>query len=92
MTLDGPITLTELVAVLRDCAGEDEDVDLDGDIADRSFTDLGYDSIALLETAARMADRFGLHLDNATVTGLETPAELLRHLNQALAGSGEACG
>lgn len=92
MTDNGPITLTELVAVLRDCAGEDEGVDLGGDIADRAFTDLGYDSIALLETAARMADRFGLRLDNATLTCLETPAELLRHLNRAATRAGEACG
>ena len=92
MTDNGPITLTELVAVLRDCAGQDEDVDLGGDIADRTFTDLGYDSIALLETAARMADRFVLHLVNTALTGLETPGELLSHLNQAATGTGETRG
>ncbi|GAA2425877.1 acyl carrier protein [Actinomadura vinacea] len=88
MTDDG-ITLPDLVTALRECAGEDENVDLGGDIGDRTFTDLGYDSIALLETSARMADRFGLDLDDDVLTGLETPTELLRYLNEAFTKAGE---
>ncbi|XVQ11787.1 acyl carrier protein [Spirillospora sp. CA-255316] len=90
MTHDGRITLTDLVTVLRQCAGEDENVDLGGDIADRTFTELGYDSIALLETSARMAERFGLDLDDDVLADLLTPAALLRYLNRVAAGNGEA--
>ncbi|GGQ20608.1 act minimal PKS acyl carrier protein [Actinomadura coerulea] len=89
MAQDGPITLTDLVAVLRDCAGEDDGVDLGGDIADRAFTDLGYDSVAMMEVSARMVERFGLRLDEARLFELGTPAEMLRCLNQAAAGDGE---
>jgi act minimal PKS acyl carrier protein len=83
MTNDRSITLTDLVTVLRECAGEAEGVDLDGDVADRTFDELGYDSIALLETCARMADRHGLHIDDDVVGELRTPDELVRYLNQA---------
>ncbi|GAA3932697.1 acyl carrier protein [Actinomadura viridis] len=89
MTNDGRITLAQLVSVLRECAGEDEGVDLSGDIGDRTFTDLGYDSLALLETSARMAERFRLELDDDVIGELTTPAELLRYLNDAPAKSGE---
>jgi len=90
MTHDGPITLTDLVAVLRQCAGEADGVDLGGDIADRTFTELGYDSIALLETSARMAERYGLDLDDDVLADMVTPAALLRYLNRVATGAGEA--
>ncbi|TDD89852.1 acyl carrier protein [Actinomadura rubrisoli] len=83
MLREDRITLADLVAVLRECAGEDESVDLGGDIGDQPFTDLGYDSIALLETSARMADRFGLVLDDDVLGELVSPADLLRYLNGA---------
>ncbi|MEU9838385.1 acyl carrier protein [Actinomadura sp. NPDC048032] len=89
MAEDGPITLTDLVAVLRACAGESDGVDLGGDIADHAFTDLGYDSVAMMEVSARMVERFGLRLDEDRLFDLRTPAEMLRCLNRAAAGDGE---
>ncbi|WP_141576734.1 acyl carrier protein [Actinomadura sp. WMMA1423] len=89
MAPDGPISLTDLVSVLRDCAGETDGVDLGGDIADRAFTDLGYDSVALMEVSARLAERFGLELDEDAAFDLGTPAEMLRRLNRAAAAEGE---
>ncbi|MGO4426204.1 actinorhodin polyketide synthase, partial [Streptomyces sp. MCAF7] len=32
------MTLAELTTLLRECAGEDETVDLDGDVLDTPFT------------------------------------------------------
>jgi act minimal PKS acyl carrier protein len=90
MAQDGPITLTDLVIILRACAGEVDGVDLAGDIADRAFTDLGYDSVAMMEVSARMVERFGLELDEDRLFALGTPAEMLRCLNQAATGDGEA--
>jgi minimal PKS acyl carrier protein len=83
MTNDHRITMTDLVTVLRECAGEAEGVDLDGDVGDRTFDELGYDSIALLETCARLADRHRLRLDDDMIGQRLTLAGLLRHLNQA---------
>ncbi|MEU8120489.1 acyl carrier protein [Spirillospora sp. NPDC049024] len=89
MAQDGPITLTDLVTVLRACAGEADGVDLGGDIADREFADLGYDSVALMEVSARMAERFGLELDEDALSDPATPAEMLSRLNRAAAADGE---
>jgi act minimal PKS acyl carrier protein len=78
------LTLTELVAVLAQCAGVDEDVDLGGDILQTPFFDLGYDSLALLETSARVAERYGITLTDDEVSTMETPGAFLELVNNRL--------
>jgi act minimal PKS acyl carrier protein len=79
------ITLDDLVLVLTECAGADDDVTLTGQNLDVPFTDLGYDSLALLETAALMKHRFGVDLTDEEVTGIETHREFLDRVNHAAA-------
>ncbi|GAA3983912.1 acyl carrier protein [Streptomyces sp. NBC_01352] len=79
------ITLNDLVRVLTECAGADEDVALTAQKLDVPFTDLGYDSLALLETAALMKQRFGATLTDEDVTEIETPREFLDRVNHAAA-------
>jgi act minimal PKS acyl carrier protein len=79
------LTLEELVGILRESAGEDEDVDLGGDISDTPFTDLGYDSLALLETAGRVQRDFGIALDDDVLGAAETPRLFLAAVNKRLA-------
>ncbi|MEU9957285.1 acyl carrier protein [Streptomyces sp. NPDC050982] len=79
------ITLDDLVLVLTECAGADDDITLNGQNLDLPFTDLGYDSLALLETAALMKHRFGVELTDEEVTGIETPREFLDRVNHAAA-------
>jgi act minimal PKS acyl carrier protein len=78
-------TLDQLVATLRECAGEDESVDLTADILDTTFEDLGYDSLALLNTVTRIErDRgIGLPEDEAVGEGA-TPRQLLRLVNERI--------
>jgi len=52
------ITLDDLRRIMRESAGADESVDLDGDIAAVPFEDLGYDSLALLEMSAVVRQEF----------------------------------
>ena len=52
-------TLDDLRRILRACAGEAESIDLDGDIVDIPFDELGYDSLALLELASRVEREYG---------------------------------
>jgi act minimal PKS acyl carrier protein len=75
------VTIADLRRILRDAAGAEEDVDLDGDILDVEFADLGYDSLALLETAARITQEFGVKLDDAVVVDANTPRKLLTAAN-----------
>jgi minimal PKS acyl carrier protein len=79
------ITIEDLKRILRTAAGEVEGNDLDGDILDQTFTGLGYDSLALLETAGRIEREYGIKLDDSTIADSETPRALLAAVNEQLA-------
>lgn len=78
------LTQTELVIAIRAAAGDSELADLDGDILDRRFDDLGYDSLALLEVAATLRRAHGITLPDDAVVELSTPGELLRAVNEGV--------
>jgi act minimal PKS acyl carrier protein len=77
-------TLADLVVMLRACAGQDESVDLDGDIRDSLFGDLGYDSLALFNTVSRIERERGISLDDDAVAAAATPRDLLEMINSRL--------
>lgn len=79
------LTIDEMVRLLRECAGEDEDVDLDGDILDVAFDDLGYDSLALFNTVSRIERDYGVRLPDEVVVEAHTPRHLLEVINKSLA-------
>ncbi|HEV2376981.1 MAG TPA: acyl carrier protein [Streptosporangiaceae bacterium] len=81
------LTLRGLIDIMRECAGVDETVDLDSEVGDVSFEDLGYDSVALLETAGRIEREFGVVLGDETVEEAKTPQLLLDCVNQRIAGA-----
>jgi act minimal PKS acyl carrier protein len=81
----GQLTIDDLKRILREAAGQDEGIDLDGDILDTSFEDLGYDSLALLETGSRIEREHGIELEDTSVTVVETPRALLAVVNEQLA-------
>lgn len=74
----------EFTRILREAAGEDEAVDLSGDIADTPFTELGYDSLALLEVAGRIARDYGVSLADEELDTVETPRAFVDLVNEAL--------
>lgn len=78
------ITITELTSLLRECAGEDETVDLDGGVLDTAFADLGYDSLALLQTTGRIERDYGVTIDEDAVSEAETPRQYLAVVNESL--------
>jgi act minimal PKS acyl carrier protein len=78
-------TITEFIQVLRDCAGEDEEINLDGDILDVSFEELGYDSLALLNTVSRIERDRGVNLGDDIVAEATTPGALLKIVNETFA-------
>lgn len=80
-------TLAELVARLRKYAGQEESVDLDGDIADAAFDDLGYDSLALLNTIGSIEREYGVGLDDDTAAKARTPRQLVDMVNSRLGQS-----
>ena len=79
------LTIDDLKQIMRECAGEDDAVSLEGDILDTSFLDLGYDSLALLETAALVKRQYGVTVSDEDLHGIETPRAFLTKVNSVLA-------
>ncbi|MFZ4156257.1 acyl carrier protein [Streptomyces pseudogriseolus] len=77
--------LDDLKALLRECAGEEEGVDLDGDVVDVPFAELGYDSLAILQTTGRIERDFDIALDEEALDEADTPRAYLDLVNGALA-------
>ncbi|MEV7192636.1 acyl carrier protein [Streptomyces sp. NPDC093510] len=79
--------LADLTRILREGAGADDGTDLDGDILDRDFDDLGYESLALLETAGRIEREYGIALDDDVFADSRTPRALIAAVNGLLSAS-----
>ncbi|MEV6638497.1 acyl carrier protein [Amycolatopsis sp. NPDC051371] len=76
------LSIEDLRGILVGCAGGDA---LPDDIADVSFEELGYDSLALIETAAALKRDRGLVVPDDLITEARTPGELLRLINDRIA-------
>lgn len=80
-------TIEDLKQVMRECAGEDESISLDGEIGGLSFDQLGYDSLAMMETASRIERSFGVELPDDVLGEVDTPAEFVAFINSQRAAA-----
>ncbi|MGW3135053.1 acyl carrier protein [Streptomyces sp. NPDC001139] len=71
------MTLDDLIRILVRSAGEGEPLRHEGDILDISFIDLGYDSLALMETVSAIEQQYNVSIPDEDVTGQDTPRSLL---------------
>lgn len=78
---DKTFELTDLMRILRDGAGVEQEVDRGGEILDATFDDLGYDSIALLETAGRITREYGVTMDDNALAGCTTLRRVIDLVN-----------
>ncbi|MFF4216854.1 MULTISPECIES: acyl carrier protein [Streptomyces] len=78
------LTLDTLRTILVTSAGEDDSVDLSGDILDVTFEDLGYDSLALMECASRIEREYGVAVSDDDVNEELTPRRLLDLVNNTV--------
>lgn len=67
--------------VMRETAGEGDDIDLDADVLHTPFEELEFDSLALIEIAARIKQRFGVVIPEDAILELKTPQMMLDHVN-----------
>ncbi|MGP4087149.1 acyl carrier protein [Streptomyces sp. KR55] len=81
---DREFTFDALKRILLEGAGADEGVDIDGDILDITFENLGYESLALLETAGRIEREYGVSLDDDIFAEHPTPRALVAAINDVL--------
>ncbi|MGH4025632.1 MAG: acyl carrier protein [Pseudonocardiaceae bacterium] len=75
------VTLDDVRRILIACAGDQDEGGLSGDISDTEFEALGYDSLALLETAARLNQEWGVEIRDGQISELKTPRQLLAAVN-----------
>ncbi|MFE7797830.1 acyl carrier protein [Nocardia sp. NPDC057440] len=81
------MTITALRQILVECAGGDEIEELNGDISTVDFDQLGYDSLALIETASRIQRDFGVMIPEEQLIDVKTPQELIDIVNDQLRGA-----
>lgn len=72
----------DLRQILQQSAGVSDGIDIDGDIFDTDFQDLGYDSIAIMEVVARITSEYGLAVDDGAAMAAKTPRGLLELVNR----------
>lgn len=75
-------TLDDLERVLRVAAGAVDGGAFDTDVLDREFTDLGYDSLNLLEAVARIEQDYGIALADSVIGEATTPRALVHAVNE----------
>ncbi|OXM62266.1 MULTISPECIES: acyl carrier protein [Amycolatopsis] len=80
--------LDELREILRTRVGDTDEADLDGDIADVEFAELGYDSLAVLELCGQVERRYGVRISDDAVGDMPTPAKAVEYINTLLAKAG----
>jgi act minimal PKS acyl carrier protein len=77
------ITFDDLTRIITVSAGIDDATQLTAGTMDVPLCDLGYDSLALLETVSRIEREYGLTLDESAASADLTAAQLLATVNQA---------
>jgi len=77
-------TLDDLSKIMRQAGGGASE--LNAESASISFDDLGYDSLAVLEIAARIQEDFTVRLSDDIVERLATPNDAVSVVNELLAG------
>lgn len=81
------MTFDDLRTMLVDCAGLAEGVDFTERHLDTELDSLGYDSLAVLETAARIKQEFGVDIPDNEVIDLRTPRLILDRVNTSISAA-----
>lgn len=81
-----PLDLDALMDVLQSCAGQPA-AGFEDRTLNTPFSDLGYDSLALLECAGRLESEHGVQLSDDALSELRTPHDLLALVNGTVPGA-----
>ena len=79
-----PMTFEDLRRILIECAGLTHGVEFTDSTLDAELAELGYDSLALMETAARIKQEFGVNIPDEQIVTLETPRAVLDAVNASI--------
>ena len=83
MTADTvPFTAADVLRILREVAGADERLGPEGqDSGDVPLNELGYDSLALLELAARIEKLYPVQIPDSDLKDEMTPRQIVAYVN-----------
>ena len=76
------LTIDEFKTIMREVAGNDPEIDSSIEAEDSLLTDLGYDSLALLEIAAVVQQRYGLSVPDDSTERMTTPLAAVAYINE----------
>jgi act minimal PKS acyl carrier protein len=74
-------TANDLTGIMRGCAGMDQSGDLLGADLHVTYSDLGYDSLAVLEIQAEIQRQFGVPVGDDAMEAMPTPAATVSYVN-----------
>lgn len=79
--------LDDLVRLLASCAGVEEEFEINNDVLDTEFVDLGYDSLALLEVAGQVSREYGVPMPDNAPEYMVTPRSAIEFINEQFASA-----
>jgi minimal PKS acyl carrier protein len=74
----------DLKGIMRKCAGMEDTLDLEGPVLDLSYSEMGYDSLAVLEIQAQIEREFGVPLGDEAIDYMPTPGTTISYVNGLL--------
>lgn len=82
------LTPDALKDLMRTAGGAADDADLDGDFLHTPFTDLGYDSLAVLAIGAMLENDYHVAVPDSDLQEIRTPYQLLSFIRRGTPGPG----
>lgn len=79
------ITLEDLIEVMRDCAGEDENLTANDVVANTDFDELGYDSLALMAASTMVEKKYSVTIGEDELARTRTLASFVDLVNRKVA-------
>jgi act minimal PKS acyl carrier protein len=77
-------TENDLIKIMRDCAGADDTIRVDGDVLDEPFAELGFDSLAVLEIQSRIALDHNISMPDEAIEQMTTPRRTVGYVTELL--------
>lgn len=77
-------TADDLKTIMLATADEGTAPELDGDFLDRSFTDLDFDSLTVLEIATRIQQQYHLEIEDEAIADMTTPRDVVEYVSSHL--------
>ncbi|GBP99905.1 acyl carrier protein [Streptomyces spongiicola] len=81
--MSSSMTFGDLKAIMGRCTGDIEQ--LTEDHLGTAFTDLGYDSLAVLEIASQIQREYGLQIPDEAIEDMTSPQSVIDYVNTGLA-------